>query len=253
MTNEECFAAWAPSSALWSPWAKPVLFAQFLQVLAPPEGPVATALPSWVPEARAGAGGHAIIVNLPGGDSVTIGLALARRGYRPVPLYNGNLGHGTRTVVPTDNIARHLRVGAVQLGEIRLPDDAPPAFLLDALRLRGVPAPGNFDNRWAALPQDFPSATFLQAHGIRDVLLLEQDDVVDQDLAHVLLRWQQAGIRLRQGHPGRDAAPRDLTVAPPSSFRRAWYRVIALLGLRRSNVGGFGAMVPEPGSGGFGG
>jgi hypothetical protein len=28
-------------------------------------------------------------------------------------------------------------------------------------------------------------------------------------------------------------------------FRLAWYAVIALMGLRRTNVGGFGAVVPE--------
>jgi hypothetical protein len=33
---------------------------------------------------------------------------------------------------------------------------------------------------------------------------------------------------------------------------RAWYVAIALFGLRRSNVGGFGAMIPEQTSrGGF--
>jgi hypothetical protein len=36
-----------------------------------------------------------------------------------------------------------------------------------------------------------------------------------------------------------------VTVPKPSSFKLAWYAAIALLGLRRSNVGGFGSMVPE--------
>jgi hypothetical protein len=35
-------------------------------------------------------------------------------------------------------------------------------------------------------------------------------------------------------------------------FRRAWYRLIVLAGLRRANVGGFGAQIPEPSSSGSG-
>ena len=41
-------------------------------------------------------------------------------------------------------------------------------------------------------------------------------------------------------------------MSPPSWFRRAWYVAIALMGLRRSNVGGFGSMVPERTSSGSG-
>lgn len=253
MTNEECFEAWAPDSALWSQWAKPVLFAQF-----PPGSPQPDASapppesPAWIPAAQPRSG-PAIIVNLPGPEAVRAGLALAQRGYRPVPLFNGNLGYGMRTVVPMGDLVRELRVGALSLSGIPLPDDAPPAFLLDALRLKGPATPGTFDNRWTVLPQDFPSGTFLASRGIREALLLTRDDGVDRDLAHVLLRWQQAGIQLRRGHPQRDATPQSLTVTPPSSFRRAWYRVIALFGLRRGNVGGFGALISEPGTGGFGG
>ena len=45
----------------------------------------------------------------------------------------------------------------------------------------------------------------------------------------------------------------DLTVPKPSGFKLAWYAVIALLGLRRSNVGGFGSAIPEQtSSGGYG-
>jgi len=65
------------------------------------------------------------------------------------------------------------------------------------------------------------------------------------DLAHVLLRWQRAGVRLTIATVLAGKSPTDLVVRPPSMFRRAWYAAIALLGLRRSNVGGFGAVVPE--------
>ena len=37
----------------------------------------------------------------------------------------------------------------------------------------------------------------------------------------------------------------NVDVPKPSHFKLAWYAAIALLGLRRSNVGGFGSMIPE--------
>jgi hypothetical protein len=244
LTNEECYEIWAPDDGVWSRWAKPVLFMQ-----APPARSVAAPPASGasegarLPDARRDL---AVVVDLPGPESVLTGLALARRGFRPVPLYNGNAGYGMVATVPVDDIGHHLFGSAELLREQRLPPDAPPAFLLDANRDRGVPVPGAFDNRWVVLPQDFPSATFLLANGIRMVLILQSGRLDPAtDLAHVLLRWQRAGVLLAGATPLAGTDPVDLVVHPPSMFRRAWYGAIALLGLRRSNVGGFGARVPQ--------
>jgi hypothetical protein len=244
LTNEECYEIWAPDDGAWSPWAKPVLFTE-----APPprrgDGLAAGVAPepSGLPDARRD---RAVVVNLPGAESVLTGLALARRGFRPVPLYNGNVAYGMVSTVPADDVAWHLFEGAELLRQQRLPSDAPPAFLLDASRDRGKPVPGAFDNRWVVLPQDFPSATFLLANGIREVLILQRDKLEpDTDLAHVLLRWQRAGVRVMGAALLAGGNPAEVVVRPPSLFRRAWYGAIALLGLRRSNVGGFGARVPE--------
>ena len=73
------------------------------------------------------------------------------------------------------------------------------------------------------------------------------------DLSHVLLRWQQAGIRLRVIDLTSGKADENVQVTEPSLFRRAWYVAITLLGLRRSNVGGFGSTVPEQTASGRGG
>jgi len=37
----------------------------------------------------------------------------------------------------------------------------------------------------------------------------------------------------------------NIKVSRPSWFRLAWYAAVTVLGLRRSNVGGFGSTVPE--------
>jgi hypothetical protein len=115
--------------------------------------------------------------------------------------------------------------------------------------MTGKPAPGLYDNRWITLPQDFPSATFLQARGIRRVVLV-QGSARDakEDLSHVLLRWQEGGIEL-SWHTLEGGRAGDLTVPPPSFFRKAWYRLVATASLKRSNVGGFGAALPEASAG----
>lgn len=246
MNREECFERWAPLDALWSPWAKPVLFAQLLDV--PGDEPIPEqSLPdvSWLPDAS---GDTALVLDLPGPEAVDAGIALARAGYRPVPLYNANVD--SAAVVPVQPIMERLRVGALMLPEAgRLRNDAPPAFLLDANRMRPALTltPGRFDNRWLVLPQDFPSATALRTHGVKRVTVVQQDQTDPQaDLRHVLLRWQNAGILLSVVDYDARSTPQPLLVHPPSLFQVAWYRVVALMGLRRSNAGGFGGLIPEP-------
>jgi len=77
--------------------------------------------------------------------------------------------------------------------------DAPPAFILDSLRLKGTnPVREDmFDNRWMVFPQDFPSAKFLAEQKIRRVTLVQTEKTHPQeDLSHALLRWQEAGIEI---------------------------------------------------------
>jgi len=249
MTNEELFDIWAPADVAWSAWVKPVLFAQ--QTIARDD----MSSPdewldfdvTWAPGAHENA---AIIVDLPGRQSMLAGLALATRGYRPVPLYNAC--SGISAVVPMEPILDLIARGAAHLAGLYLPDDAPPAFLLDADRLRGSmsPAPGRFDNRWLVFPQDLPSGNFLRSHAIHSVLLVQAETGQPQsDLAHVLLRWQQAGLPLQVVPPATGAAPQPLQVRRPRLFGWMWQRALALLGLRRNSAGGFGAIVPQPSSG----
>ena len=242
--SETAFAAWAPDESPWSLWAKPVLFAGLGSVARPTATPPARDVEaSRFPEPR---DRMAVVVDLPGGNGTDLGLALARVGYRPVPLYN--CCSGKDAAVDVESIERALLVGAEELPGLRFRDDAPPAFLLDSDRMKGPPPkPGRFDNRWLVFPQDFPSATYLRSRGIGRVLVVqEKEGAPGEDLAHVLRRWQLGGIELAATTPEGADRQRPLHVAAPSLFRRAWHRVMATMGLRRSNVGGFGAIVPIP-------
>jgi hypothetical protein len=249
MSPEDCYAAWAPDDVEWARWAKPVLFTQLgdIREAEPSSLPAETPVEG-LPDAS---GGVAVVVDLGGEESLLTGLKLATRGFRPVPLYNAT--SGPRPAVDVSLILRWLRPGAEFLTKAGLRPDAPPALLLDADRNRREPGPGDYDNRWVVLPQDFPSAAFLQSRKIREVVLVQRGTTTPrEDLAHVLRRWQDGGVRILALDLMRGGAPEPIDVPRPSAFRVTWYGLIALLGLRRSNVGGFGGMIPEQTSGGGG-
>ncbi len=268
MDASQLFDVWAPEDSLWSRWAKPALFAA--------QAPTPTATPPPPPNAMPVMPVHpiegggvvvtappppeppqyeqgpvdiwtAFVVDMPEARPVGIGLALARAGYRPVPLFN--TAYHPQAIVPVEAILNRLREGAAELQGLPIPANAPPAFLLDSNRLASpdLAKPGKFDNRWTVFPQDFPSANFLLAHGIKRVVLLQPDIFGGKprvDLAHVLLRWQQAGVELYVQDPEGSLAPRTMTVEKPSSFRSLFYRALTLIGRRRNSAGGFGSIIP---------
>jgi len=264
MDGSQLFEVWAPQDSVWSRWAKPALFTQLPTALPATPMPVHSAdapPPAEPPAFDAGPidTWTAFVVDMPGPRSVDIGLALARAGYRPVPLFN--TAYHSAAIVPVEPILRKLQDAQPEMRSLVLPADAPPAFLLDARRLEPItsPAPGKFDNRWATFPQDFPSANFLLSRGIRQVIVLQADALQGKprlDLSHVLRRWQEAGIQLYAQDPDGQFPPQPLQVERPSAFRSLFYRALTLAGLRRNSAGGFGSIIPVPspssGRSGFG-
>ena len=250
MNKEYLFECWARSTSIWSDWAKPVLFAHWDQSV-PPIVP-APSIPdaSWAPPAD---GSTAIIVDLPGAFGVGMGLALALRGYQPVPLYNASPAPiGSRAVVDVQAILDALVIAAPQVAQVRLPADAPPVFLLDANRRFGSlqPVPGSFDNRSVSFPTDFPSATFMLSHGIQKaVLLQERDSKPQEDLAHTLRLWQQAGIAFESRGADDPHRAHPLIMRRPSFMGWIWFRLMMLFQLRRNPLGGFGGLLSESSAG----
>lgn len=255
MTPEYVYNVWAPAGGPWSPWVKPVLFA-YLQPLAHYGNDAllpALAETSWMPPAD---GSAVLVLDLPGALGVAVAFAAARGGFRPVPLYNAvpsptpHALASAAAVCDLSPVVAAMSLVTPELDGLNLAFTAPPAFVLDADRRfgRGArPMPGMFDNRSISLPTDFPSANVLLSSAIRRALLVQENRLDPQeDLAHTLLRWQQAGmtiesVQLAAPPPVR---PVPITVSKPSMFRRAWYRFLATAGLRRSPLGGFGGLLP---------
>jgi hypothetical protein len=253
MDKQELFEIWAPASSIWSPWAKPVLFAHYpmpLPELIPNPPPDLSEIPSALGEAL-----HerlALIVDLPGPHSVFVGLALADMGYRPVPLFNAcpppahYPPQSRQAVVDMDIVLAALVLGAERLKTMSLPENAPPAFLVNSDRqtaFRPIHT-GHFDNRSVVFVTDFPSANFLAKHHISHALLIfVQEPSAQRDLAFVIRTWQKAGVALSQkrlDHPG---PPHSMSIGGSWFLFDLLHRMRAFFRLRQSQQGGFGNFV----------
>jgi hypothetical protein len=261
MTNEEIFAAWSPESSIWSTWAKPVLFAHLDTAIVLPPSTEASHDANWAPPPGEKI---ALVLDLPAEEGVHVGLALAHRGYRPVPLYNAlplpfgapvfdPLSHRSIAAVNVLPIIGALRDAAGPLASMSIPPDAPPAFLLDANRYGNGSRmlPDEFDNRSVCFTTDFPSANFLVTHGIQRILIVQKDSIEPQpDLAQVLRRWQDGGLPLERMRIDLPMERERFQVSRPSWYGAMFQRALSALGLRRAPGGGFGAWMPDSSAGG---
>lgn len=261
MNKEEIYAIWAPEESAWSRWAKPVLFAHLDS--ASPLIPL-TEIAGDVDWAPPPGDKVALVLDLPGAQGALTGVALAVRGYRPVPLYNAlpspsgerpldPLAGGEMVAVNVFPILSALRAGAEELAKVSLPFDAPPVFLLDANRAGSGQQlqPHAFDNRSISFTTDFPSANFLAFHGIQQAILVQSSGLEPQaDLAHTLRRWQDAGFVLKRKRLDIPDPPEIFEVAKPSWYGAMFQRALAAVGLRRAQGGGFGAWMPDSFAGG---
>lgn len=253
LSKDQIYQVWAPPQAVWSRWVKPVLFA-FADGSAEDAPSLVIDFPAQYLPAP---GTSAMIIELPGQEGVLWGIELARLGYRPVALYNAlpfppqeklaRPASRTESTVNVEPILAALVHETAALQQIQLPLDAPPAFLLDADRRLAIkdPAPGRFDNRSVCFYTDFPSAEFLLARGIRQVVVVQKDVSVAADLLQPLLAWQKSGIKLLRLEPAGRHSPLPIVVDEPSFLRRLWYQLGVMVGLRRGELGAFGRIVPS--------
>lgn len=246
--RRQIFDAWIPQESAWSPWAKPVVFAT---MDLPSEEEIARhrlgSIPPWLwlPQRLEPA---AWVLDVPGTMSVVGAAVMATRGYRPVPLFNGSPQPAhMRAAVDVRQAAMQLALLSGVVGGSPIAPNAPPVFMLDSDRLPArSPSPGMFDNRWMTFAQDFPSAGVLKRYAIGGVVVVMGDEeLVSEDLQHVLRRWQEGGLPIRRVRVN-ESSPSDYEVVPPRRFRSIFYRAMAKADLRPNAAGGFGALVPEP-------
>lgn len=188
------YLKWAPRGCKWVEWVRPVPFVAIEKNGMPieyvefqiPEVTFLKKLPT----------DTAIFVDLSGDSSIEEGIALAKFGFRPIPIYNGtNEQEGSIGVVNNHEIEDSLLWGAMELEKITLAKDAPPAFLLDRDRTNMYKMDESvFDNSWDIYDQDIPSPEYFLENGISKVIVI--GEYIQRDLRAILYKFQQKGIEI---------------------------------------------------------
>ena len=197
MTYREAFEIWTPEKSKWSNWVKPAPF-----VMNGSGGDEKTGAEHYInndlpvilylEEIKKDT---AIFLDLPDYYSINEGLALAKIGWRPIPLYNAtNRQPGAMALVDNSGIEKALLWGAKVLKTIAPEENAPPAFLLDSNRRHRYKMNVSvFDNSWDVYAQDIPSAEFFLENGINKIII--RGEKIEKDLRLIFRGFQKKGIK----------------------------------------------------------
>ena len=194
MTGKDIYKIWAPEGAKWVEWVRPVPFIGINEKF---EGYKIEdfTIPN-INYIKEEIKNTAIIIDLPGNESIKEGIALAKIGFRPIPIYNGtDEQKGVMATVDNKVIKIGLIKGAIELEKIKISKTAMPAFLLDSNRTnRFKMNPSIFDNSWDIYAQDIPSAECFLENGIRKILI--RGESIQKDLKKILYKFQEKGIEI---------------------------------------------------------
>lgn len=257
------FDVWGPHPAgPWGPYHCVPLFAALDRLkrdaigpAAPPGSPKRPKAPPELPRfARPGAPAPRwltpstwTILDLPGARSVEAAAWLVRAtGAQPVCTFD-NWPHERGVLKPELALAELLR-WATTLRDARpkITPESPPLWICERERLGERPGrPREFDNRYFHDDSVLPGPGVLRRHGIERVVYVvpAATDAPLADLEGYFGELLLAGIAVFR--VSLDAA--DASLEPFTSPRTP--RRLNRSGYRRSAVGGFGTLVPEPSSG----
>lgn len=195
--DKEIYKIWAPTGKKWVDWVRPVPFAEMEHFDKGYMSGVASGVDdrrvAYVDKTWKDA---AIIVDMPGAKSVQEGIALAKKGYRPIPIFNGTVEQlNARATTNNESASLALMQYAQELAKTEIPENARPAFLTDRNRLgRSRVDLGIFDNSWDVYHQDLPTAEYFLANDIRKIIIVGES--VARDLAKILRPFQKKGIEI---------------------------------------------------------
>ena len=193
MRGKEIYKIYAPNGAKWTEWIRPVPFVAI-------DTYHRELIDNWVDRKTMFLKNYqpdtAIFIDLPGKESIELGIDLAHIGYRPIPIFNGtDEQQGAQATTNTYLIERCLINGSEKLKNIQLKNNANPAFLLDCHRTNRYRAKESiFDNSWDIYKQDVPSAEYFIQNAITKIIVVA--DTIQQDLKKILLDFQNNGIEI---------------------------------------------------------
>jgi hypothetical protein len=254
MNREQALMTWAPQHSQWGTWTKPVLFSFMSDPLRDQTAPVD---PGWKAVKSSDV---AIVVELPGTESVIAGLHLAKFGYRPILLFNAcpyaldasvtDFSTGDApALVDVMGIMRAVERNTEALRLMSLPESAPPAFLLDSNRSRGplFPSVGVFDNRSIVRESDLPSADVLKSAEIHRIVLLRTKDALSRDLHPIVLSWQDGGLQIQTQVYGEEWNPVNYTVKQRNLAAVLFGKLLMWVAFRTNSLGSFGRTIHSAG------
>ena len=194
MTSKEIFQIWSPAGKKWVDWVRPVPFVainEYSEMHRVSNFTIPT-IHFWNETCE----DAAIIVDLPGFQSVQEGIALAKFGYRPVPIFNGTIPQqDARATVDNQSVGIALTWGASELQNMEISDQALPAFLTDSNRMHRFKMEYSlFDNSWDVYPQDLPSAEYFIDNGIHKIIIIGES--LSKDLKKILYEFQKKKIEI---------------------------------------------------------
>lgn len=191
MIGKEIYKIYAPDGAKWTEWVRPVPFVAIDTYNRTPTSNWIDRKAMFLKQYEQDA---VIFIDLPGKESIELGISLAHIGYRPIPLFNGTDEQpGSQATTDTYLIESCLINGSEKLKDIQIKDDANPAFLLDSFRTNRYRAKESiFDNSWDLYKQDIPSVKYFKANNIRKIIVV--GNTIQRDLRKIFFEFQNAGI-----------------------------------------------------------
>jgi hypothetical protein len=194
MIGRDIFNIWAPRGAKWVEWVRPVPFVAINEDFKSYD--VCEFIIPNITYINEVLRDTAIIVDLSDDEGIKEGIALAKIGFRPIPLYNGTEPQeGAMATIDNNVIEFGLIKGAMELQKITISNDAPPAFLLDSDRMHRYRMNESiFDNSWDIYPQDIPSAKYFLENGIDKIMVVGEK--MQKDLKRILYKFQKEGIKI---------------------------------------------------------
>lgn len=193
MIGKEIYKIYAPNDAKWTEWVRPVPFIAIDTCNRMP-------LYNWVDRKVVFINKYekstAIFIDLPGKESIELGISLADIGYRPIPLFNGTDEQiGSQATTDTYIIESALINGSEKLKNNSLANNANPAFLLDSSRTNRYRAKESiFDNSWDLYKQDIPTFNYFKKNKIYKIIVV--GNTIQRDLRKIFFEFQDAGIEI---------------------------------------------------------
>lgn len=193
MIGKEIYRIYAPEGAKWTEWVRPVPFVAINTYNRKPTADWLERKIIFLDEYKQDT---AIFIDLPGKESIELGISLAKIGYRPIPLFNGtDEQQGSQATTDTYLIESCLINGAEKLKNINLRSNANPVFLLDSYRINRYRAKESiFDNSWDLYKQDIPSIEYFKQNSISKIIVVGNE--INEDLRKMFFKFQDSGIEL---------------------------------------------------------